>query len=168
MTDPLSISVSIVALIQTADFIVQCLKSAKNANKEITDLRLEVINVRGLLFGLRDLLPDPQSDKETLTPVLESLGDRYGPLKQFHTVLEELASKLEPREGLRKGQQILSWHFQKNEIKSTLDKITRYETLFTLALQNDQLFVQRERLSCLCCSLINILLGALVKPLLIL
>lgn len=138
MADPLSISVSIIALLQTFGTLVQYIKSTKDANQDIKALQAEVINVRGLLFSLKDLLPDPESDEEPLLPVFECLGGQDGPLKQFEVVLGELVTQLQPKDGLRKAGQVLYWHFKKDDIKNLIGIVERYKTLFSLALQNDQ------------------------------
>lgn len=138
MADALGIAASIIALLQASGAVVQYLKSSKDANKDIQALKIEVINVRGLLFSLKDLLPEPESDEDSLLPVFESLGGQDGPLKQFEMILAELALRLGPKEGLKKTGQPLSWHF-KDDIKSLIGTVERYKTLFSLALQNDQL-----------------------------
>jgi hypothetical protein len=139
MADPLSISASIVALLQASGAVVQYFKSSKDASKDIQALKIEVINVRGLLFSLKDLLPEPKSDEDSLLPAFESLGGQDGPLKQFEMILGELALRLKPKEGLKKTGQALSWHFKKDDIKSLIGTVERHKTLFSLALQNDQL-----------------------------
>lgn len=139
MADALSIAASIVALLQASGAVVQYLKSSKDANKDIQALKIEVINVRGLIYSLKDLVPDPEADEDSSLPVFESLGGQDGPLKQFETILAELALRLRPKEGLKKTGQALSWHFKKEDVKSLIGTVERYKTLFSLALQNDQL-----------------------------
>jgi len=138
MADPLSISASIIALLQASGTLVQYIKSTKDANQDIKALQSEVINVRGLLFSLQDLLPDPESDGESLLPVFECLGSQDGPLKQFEAILGELVAQLQPKDGLRKAGLVLYWHFKKDDIKNLISIVERYKTLFSLALQNDQ------------------------------
>jgi hypothetical protein len=139
MADALGIAASIIALLQASGAVVQYLKSSKDANKDIQALKIEVINVRGLLYSLKDLLPEPEADEVSLLPVFESLGSLDGPLKQFEIILTELSLRLKPKEGLKKTTQVLSWHFKKDEIKNLIGTVERYKTLFSLALQNDQL-----------------------------
>jgi hypothetical protein len=139
MADALGIAASIIALLQASGAVVQYLKSSKDANKDIQALKIEVINVRGLLFSLKDFLPEQESDEDSLLPVFESLGGQDGLLKQFEMILAELALRLGPKEGLKKTGQPLSWHFKKDDIKSLIGTVERYKTLFSLALQNDQL-----------------------------
>jgi hypothetical protein len=139
MADALGIAASIIALLQASGAVVQYLKSSKDANKDIQALKIEVINVRGLLFSLKDFLPEQESDEDSLLPVFESLGGQDGLLKQFEMILAELALRLGPQEGLKKTGQSLSWHFKKDDIKTLIGTVERYKTLFSLALQNDQL-----------------------------
>jgi hypothetical protein len=138
MADPLSISASIIALLQASGTLVRYIKSAKDADKDIKAFQIEVINVRGLLFSLKDLLPDTESGEESLLPVFECLGGQDGPLKQFEVILGDLITQLQPKDGLKKAGQLLCWHFKKEDIKNLIGIVERYKTLFSLALQNDQ------------------------------
>jgi hypothetical protein len=136
MADPLSISASIAALLQVSGTVLQYIKSSKDANKDMKAFQVEMINVRGLLLSLKELLPDPESGESSLLPVFESLG---GALKQFETILTELVSKLQPKGGFGKAGKVMSWHFKKDEVKNLISVVERYKTLFSLALQSDQM-----------------------------
>jgi hypothetical protein len=140
MTDPLSISVSIIALLQASEAVLKYVRSVKNAGGDTKSLQMEIIHVRSLLYSLKDLLPEPDSGEEVM-PVFRSLGGRDGPLAQFQITLEEIAAPLRPKDGLKKVGQAITWPFKKGDIRDLLGKIERYKTLFTLALQNDQLSV---------------------------
>jgi len=139
MADPLSISASIIALLQASGTILQYIKSVKDANKDIKTFQVEMINIRGLLFSLQDLLSDLKPGETSLLPVFESLGGENGALKQFKTTLEDLVSKLGPKEYSTMVGKVVSWHFKKDDVKNLLSTIERYKTLFTLVLQRDQL-----------------------------
>lgn len=139
MADPLSFSASMAALLRASQELVQYIRSCKDANKDLKSLQLELINVRGLLYNLRDLLPDKESTDESVLPVFQSLAGRDGPLEQFQTILEELVSPLQKRDPLKKAGKVLAWHFKKDTIKELLSKIERYKALFSLVLQSDQM-----------------------------
>jgi hypothetical protein len=139
MADPLSISTSIVALLQASGTVLQYIKSLKDANKDIKTFQVEMINVRGLLFSLQDLLSDLKSGEASLLPVFESLGGENGALKQFETTLADLVSKLRPKDCSTMAGIVVSWHFKKEDVKNLIGTIERYKTLFTLVLQRDQL-----------------------------
>lgn len=136
--DPLSISASISALLQLTGTVVKYLNAVKGASKEARNLLLEISGVSGLLYQLKDLAKDGASDESELR-TFESLGVPQGPLEQFQTVLEKLASKLEPVAGLKATGRVLLWPFQKPEIQDLLSKIERLKTVFGLALQQDHM-----------------------------
>jgi len=139
MADPLSVSASIVALVQESKVTIRYLKGLNSAQGELRDLLVELINVRCLLLGLQDHLTELEPNSETFRFGLISLGGPNGPLKQFHAVLEELSSLLEPKLGWKKGIQMLGWHSKNFDAKILLNKVEHYKTLFTLALQSDLL-----------------------------
>lgn len=139
MAGPLSISASIAALLRGSQELVQYVRSCKDANKDLKSLQLELINVRGLLYNLRDLLPDKESSEESMLPVFQSLAGRDGTLAQFQSILEEIISPLQQRHPQKKSGQVFAWHFKKDSIKELLSKIERYKALFSLVLQSDQM-----------------------------
>lgn len=138
--DPLSISASICALLQTAGVVTSYLTSMKDAPKERARLTTEVYNLCGLLTRLRDRVDESRSEDPWFN-VVRKLGAENGPLQDFQVTLERLRSKLEPVGGLKKVGKILTWKFDKVEINEMLSKIERLKTLSTLALADDLLCV---------------------------
>ncbi|KAI9767661.1 MAG: hypothetical protein M1840_005532 [Geoglossum simile] len=132
MADPLSISASIIALLQLSATVIKYLSDVKDAPDDIKKLRAEVISTAGLLYTLKAL---SEAGEAWLTTI-QSLNTPSGPLEQIRLSLERLAGKLRPAPGLKK---ILGWPFQKGEVKDTVCVIERQKALFGLALQNDHL-----------------------------
>ena len=140
--DPLSVSASIIALLQLTSEVVGYLSDVKGAPKEIHSIRLEIYSVLPMLDILQGQADQAQqSDPWSLT--LQSLNEPDGPLQQFQTALKLLASKLAPVRGLKKVGKALAWPFEKDEIRSILNTIERQKLLFSLARQNDHIALSK-------------------------
>lgn len=138
MGDPLSVSASIVAVLQLTGTVVQYLNDVKEAPKDRQRILGELSVASGILYLLRDLAERPQyGDAWSVT--VRSLNVPNGPLDQFKLALELLTSKLAPVEGLKKMRKALTWPFQKAEIQSVISMIERQKSIFNLALQNDHM-----------------------------
>ena len=142
MSDPLSITASIVALLQLTQQAIQYVIDVKDAGGDRNRILTEITSAHGFLFLLQDKTKksEPQWDN-TFYKTMTALSAPNGPLEQFKHALERLASKLRPREGLKKFGKALSWPFEKREIKDILDTIERQKSLFSLALENDHMYV---------------------------
>jgi hypothetical protein len=138
MADPLSISASIIAVLQLSGTVIGYLNDVKGASEDRHRLLNEVTSISGLLYFLKDRAAQSQyGDSWSMT--LASLNTPKGPLEQFKSALERLTLKLAPVEGWRKAGKALAWPFQKEEIKEILGAIERHKSLFNLALQNDHM-----------------------------
>lgn len=138
--DPLSISASIVALVQLTGTVVEYLHGMKGASEDRQNILSELTSVSGMLFILQDHA-DQQGESWSLT--LKSLNGSKGPLAQLRTSLELLASKLAPMKGLKKIGKAFAWPFQKAEIRDILNTIERQKSLLNLARQNDHMYFYR-------------------------
>ena len=138
MADPLSISASIIAVLQLSGTVIQYLNNVKGASEDRQRLLNEVTSISGLLYFLKDRATQSQYGG-SWSMTLASLNTPKGPLEQFKSALERLTLKLAPVEGWRKAGKALTWPFQKEEIKEILSTIERHKSLFNLALQNDHM-----------------------------
>jgi hypothetical protein len=138
MSDPLSISASIVAILQLTATVVQYLHDMKDVFKDCQSLLVEISSVSSLLYTLKDLAKRAHWG-DTWLATMKSLMVPKGPMELLNTALEDLASRLVPVDGLRKVGKAMAWPFQKKEIVSILGVIERQKTLFALALQTDHL-----------------------------
>ena len=135
MVDPLSVSASLVALLQLSTTVVKYLSDVKNAPDDHRRLMVEVIYIKGLLSTLQDLAQPGETWMETV----QSLNAPNGPLELCSSLWKHLDERLRPVIGLNKARKILAWPFQKEEMKDILCRIERLKTIFGLALQNDHL-----------------------------
>ena len=140
--DPLSVSAGIVALVQLTSTVVHYLSEVKDGPKELQKLRLEIPSLLNILFRLQDQANQAEQD-DSFLPNLGLLNGTDGPFEQLRTVLEKLAAKVAPTEGLGKLRKTLKWPFDKKEIHEILNTIERQKTLFNLALQNDHVTLSK-------------------------
>lgn len=136
--EPLSAAASIIAIIQLAGTVTQYLGTVKGAPKERQKILNELSSITGMLFLLQDQADEAEHD-DSWNATLRSMSTPNGPLEQFKTALETLATKLAPVSGLRKLGKPLIWPFQEKEIKEILNTIERLKGLFNLARQNDHM-----------------------------
>lgn len=138
MADPLSISASIIAILELTGTVVQYVNDVKDASAERLRIRDQISSTSFLLYMLKDLIQQAHSSEPWLSRV-QSLGVPKGPLEQFKSALEQLALRLAPPKGLKGIGKALTWPFQREEIKEILITIERQKSLFDLALQNDHM-----------------------------
>jgi len=136
MGDPLSISASIITILQLTSSIIQYFKDAKGAGEECRKALVEFAAIHGLLRLLNENLDRPFAHRNE-----EMLQSLRVPLKEFRVLTENLEAKVKPTTGMKKVGRALVWHFEKNEIKQLLSEIERYKLLFSLALQNDHMYI---------------------------
>jgi hypothetical protein len=136
MADPLSISASIVALLQLTETVISYLKNVHGSSSDRQRIFNEVSVTSGILMWLKEHT-ERKSESTSWTLTVQSLQISGGPLEQFKVALERLASKVAPVDGWRKAGKALSWPFKKEEVEEILKTIERQKTLFQLAMQND-------------------------------
>ena len=141
--DPLSITVSVLALLQLTEKAINYAKQTKDAPRERTRVLHETSGLVGLLTTLRNLIDgcDPQDPWLQATSSLAIPG---GPLDQYKLALEILVPKIIPSHGFRKAGQVLAWRFSKEEVIGLLSQIERVNSLVLTALEMDHRFVVRS------------------------
>ena len=136
--DPLSISASIIALLQLSGTVIGYLSDVKGGPKELQRIRLEICNVLPLLSILQDEAEQAKSGG-LWSSTLSSLDVPNGPIQQFRAALEQLELKLAPVKGWKKVGKAFAWPFERGETLGILGSIERQKLLFTLARQNDHI-----------------------------
>ena len=134
--DPLSVSASIVAVLQLTGTVLSYLNNVRNASKDQAQLAVEASNIYSLLISLRFRVEQSDSHDPWFTNV-RNLGTENGPLDQIKEALERLAARIEPSHGVKKLGKQLMWKFGKSEMEDVLNKIERIKTLVSLALTGD-------------------------------
>jgi hypothetical protein len=133
MADPLSMTASVVAVVQVSAIILKSLGDLKDTPHDLRRLRTEIDSLQGVLLPVLERLTRPEEEKLTTVQLLSA----QGPLEEFRMLLEHLKKKLAPVAGLNKARRAVTWQFQKGEIRNILGTIERQKSLFVLALQTE-------------------------------
>lgn len=136
--DPLSVSASIVTLLQLSSTVIGYLSDVKGGPRELQRLRLEVCSILPILSVLQDEAEQAKSGDRWSSTLL-SLDVPNGPIQQFRAALEQLETRLTPIKGWKKIGKVFTWPFEKDETMGILGTIERQKLLFTLARQNDHI-----------------------------
>ncbi|KAF1953955.1 hypothetical protein CC80DRAFT_476890 [Byssothecium circinans] len=134
--DPLSVTASIIAVLQLSAKVLGYLNDVNDASKDRAKCAVEASHAYSLLLNLRFRLEEGSADAPWYTAV-RALGVENGPLDQFKQALEALQTKMTDGGRLKKAGEALVWKFKKEEIASILDRIERLKTLVQIALQMD-------------------------------
>lgn len=136
--DPLSVTASIIAVLQLSAKVLGYLNDVKDASKDRVKCAVEASNVHSLLINLRFRLEEGNVDAPWFTAV-RALGVENGPLDQFKQALEALQTQMTDGGRLQQAGKALVWKFKKEEIAGILVRIERLKTLVGIALQMDHL-----------------------------
>jgi hypothetical protein len=136
--DPLSVTASIIAILQLSSKVVGYLTDVKDGSRERAMCAVEVSNLHSLLLNLRFHLEEGNANTLWRTAI-RALAVENGPLDQFKQALETLQAKMTEGGRLKKARDILMWKFKKEEVDSILGRIERLKTLVEIALQRDHL-----------------------------
>jgi hypothetical protein len=136
--DPLSVTASIIAILQVTAALVSYANDVKDAPKDRARFAMEASSLSSLLLNLRYQIEDEQSNEAWFKEVaLLAVSD--GPLVQYKHALEKLQLKIVSGKGLAKIGDALLWKFSKEEVASILLRIERLKSLIQIALQMDHL-----------------------------
>lgn len=139
--DPLSISASVIALLQLTATVVSFLNDIKSASKDQRQCAVEASNVFALLTNLKYRLEDASQLTDPWYNTVRALAIQNGPLDQYKAALERLLAKATPKTGSRKITSTLLWTFNKGEATEILERIERLKSLIMIALEMDHLWV---------------------------
>ena len=140
LMDPLSVSASIITLLQSVCSAVSVLRSIKHSSNERRRLLLELSSLRGVLEALKELNDENSiEDDPKWTATAASLMEPDGLLNQCKSLIALLISKLQPGKGVERISTAVAWPFQSADIKSLLATLERYKQSFSLALVCDHL-----------------------------
>lgn len=138
--EPLSVTGSIIAILQLSSKVVGYLNDVKSASKDRMKCAIEAANLNSLLTTLRFRLEESDPNTPWYTTV-RALAIENGPLDQYKETLELLQMKMTGGSGLKRARSALLWSFKKGEIASILATMERLKTLVQVALEMDHLLV---------------------------
>jgi hypothetical protein len=136
MVDPLSTTVSIIAIIQLSSEVVRYVSGTAGATKERKRLRDEVRACEFILQRLNDEINDAE-EGSTWSETITALEGPGAPLNGLWVALRFVEAKLKPNNGLKKALMIVKWPFDEKEVEKIIAVIERTKTLLELALTND-------------------------------
>src|SRR5215469_11115756 len=129
MSDPLSVTASVIAILQLAATATQYLKDVKHGSADRMRLRDELRCATCILEMLKDRIEESDGMVETgemLKPMsIKSLASSDGPLNLFKQVLEDIITKLAPQDRLRRLAHPFTWPFDRNDIAEMLTSLER-------------------------------------------
>jgi hypothetical protein len=136
--DPLSVTASIIAILQLTNKVIEYLGDIQDAPKDRACLAVEASNLYSLLITLRYRLEEGQSN-EAWYMAVRSLGVQNGPLDQYKDMLEQLQRKAISGSGIKKIGHALVWKFSKEEATGLLSRMESLKSLIQIALEMDHL-----------------------------
>ncbi|OIW26077.1 hypothetical protein CONLIGDRAFT_656648 [Coniochaeta ligniaria NRRL 30616] len=134
--DPLSITASLIAIIQLTSTLLEYLNSVKDAPKGRAQCAIEASNLYNLLTVLRYRMEESSSNEPWFN-ALKALGIHHGPLDQYRHALEQILEKTSGSSSARKLGSSLLWPFKKEDVKDLLVRIERLKTVISIALEMD-------------------------------
>jgi hypothetical protein len=139
--DPLSLTASIITILQLTSTFTNYVNNARNTTKEQAQLAVEASSLYTLLTKLRFRVEGARSDDPWFDYV-RLLGAENGPLDQFKDVLETMVNKLPSSTKRDQIKSVLLWKFTKKEVENALARMERLKSLINCALTNDLLCVR--------------------------
>ena len=140
MPDPLSITVSITALLHVTKSILSYLRDVWDAPDDRVKLTSEKVSHLDILLTLLQArVKQAKPEDPWFAAVLGLLAPKEGVLDQLKSHLDQLALKLEPAKGLKGVKNRVTRVVNKTETMDILYKIERTKTLVTLVLTDDLL-----------------------------
>lgn len=136
--DPLSVTASVIAILQITGKVIGYLHDVKDAPKECRQCTIEASNIQNLLTNLRYHLEDATSSEPWYTTT-RALNIENGPLDQYKQALEQLLSRVACQDGVGKFKQRLLWKFSKAEVEDIQQRMERLKRLVSVALELDHL-----------------------------
>ncbi|KAF1962071.1 hypothetical protein CC80DRAFT_153716 [Byssothecium circinans] len=150
MADPLSVAGSIAGLISLSDALFRKLyryiREAKNAEKEILDLKNEVAGLNAVLHNLRLVAEDLELDSTFASSIrLDHINSCLATLHKLNEQLNRVG--LSDLGRLRKNMQKLAWPFKSINIVVYVEELRKQRNNLSFALTADSLTTLLQCLS---------------------
>jgi tRNA uridine 5-carbamoylmethylation protein Kti12 len=134
--DPLSVTGSVIAVVQLSAEVVQYINLAAGATKERKRLRNEIQACDDILQQLKDEANEPEAGK-AWSDTIRALEAPGAPLGRLWVALDVVRAKLLDQSGVKKAIAILKWPFEEKELEKIIGVIEREKSLLLLALTNE-------------------------------
>ncbi|KAK2792301.1 hypothetical protein FQN52_003778 [Onygenales sp. PD_12] len=140
--DPLSITASIIAILQLTSKTIEYLNDVKDAPKDRAQCAIEASNLYNLLTTLRYRLDEGDSH-EPWYGEIRALSVKDGPFDQYKLTLEQLQAKILKGRGMNKMGYYLMWKLIKEDVTDLMARIERLKSLVQIALEMDHFKLSR-------------------------
>ncbi|RYP23580.1 hypothetical protein DL767_008772 [Monosporascus sp. MG133] len=134
--DPLSITASIIAVLQLSSKVAEYVSTAAGATKQRKCVREGIRACEQILQQLKDEADDSDEGK-AWSDTVKTLEAPGAPLGRLAVALTALKIRLEPKKGVDKAFAKLKWPFDEKEVEKIIAAIDREKSLLGLALAND-------------------------------
>ena len=123
--DPLSLSATLIALLQATASVVKYIRDVKDGEGEREGLMTEMSRLTRLLETLKKEL-DEAEEEDPWFESYKTLAQPDGALEKLQQLVSELDGKLQPQSRLRRLGQKFSWPLSKSRVNEMLESIKRY------------------------------------------
>ncbi len=143
MADPLSITASIITVLQLAGSVASLCLSYRDATKSKDGVLHQLLDELKGLTNILDPLAKLARDHGWETKSLESLNKPGGALDECKVLLETLQTELESvvvAQGVKKLGKILVWPIKEKGVQSLLKRLYQRKSTLALALHQVQMY----------------------------
>lgn len=134
--DPLSVTASVVGLLQATGLAITYLNAIRTAPKERAQCAIEATTLYSLLTQLRYRVEGASADEPWFVSA-RALAAPKGPLDQLKDLIEELIAAISPKSRSDDLKQRLLWNLTRKEVSSILERSSRLKSTIQLALEKD-------------------------------
>lgn len=134
--DPLSVTASIVTILDLACKLMQYANSIRKASRERVQVAREASAIYSLLIQLRSRVEQCHTNESWFNEA-KLLATKGGVLDQLKSILENLVAKIEPGSIVKD----FVWKITSKEVEHSLAHIERLKSSISIALQQDHLWV---------------------------
>ncbi|TQV95282.1 hypothetical protein IF1G_06269 [Cordyceps javanica] len=143
--DGISSASAVFSLVELAGKTVSYIKQVKAAPQEKEQLLRLVIQSKGLLLTLGELIESIED--ESWASTICNLASPDGPFAQYEVILKQIASRLDVRGDGSKIQRImdrLKWPFSHKEVEEMMTVLEKLKSLFLLATASSHVRLSME------------------------
>lgn len=143
--DGISSAASVLALVELAGKTITYIKQVKNAPQEKQHLLKLLIQSKGILHTLNDLIESVEDEDWATT--IRSLAGSDGPLSQYQDILEQIISRLGincDKISLKHVVNSLKWPFTRKEVEELTTALEKLKSTFVIATTNDHVRLSME------------------------
>ncbi|KAM3425894.1 hypothetical protein NHJ13734_009832 [Beauveria thailandica] len=143
--DGISGAAAVLSLVELAGKTASYVKQVKDAPQEKQQLLQLLIQSRGLLRTLGDLIEFIED--ESWASTIRNLASLDGPFAQYQAILKQIASRLDIRDDGSRVQRImnrLKWPFSHKEVEEMMTVLEKLKSIFLLATANSHVRLSME------------------------